>query len=55
MKKDSLKAKGLNELNKLCNYKMTNEIWDGLEVTNEGANQAKQSQINPITHQYDLF
>ena len=31
------------------------KIWDRLEVTHEGTNQVKESKINMLVHNYELF
>lgn len=31
------------------------QIWDTLEVSHEGVNQVKESKVNILIHQYELF
>ena len=31
------------------------QIWDKLEVTHEGTNQVKESRINMLVHDYEMF
>lgn len=31
------------------------DIWDTLEVTDEGTNQVKESKINLLVHKYELL
>jgi hypothetical protein len=36
-------------------WKNTRNIWHVLEVTHEGTNQVKESKIDMLIHQYELF
>jgi hypothetical protein len=36
-------------------WKNTRNIWHVLEVTHEGTNQVKESKIDMLVHQYELF
>ena len=44
-----------NEYNRICQCKSTKEIWRLLEITHEGTNQVKESKINILVHNYELF
>ena len=44
-----------NECNRICQYKSAKEIWRLLEITHEGTNQVKESKINLLVHNYELF
>ena len=44
-----------NEYNRICQCKSAKEIWRLLEVTHEGTNQIKESKINLLVHNYELF
>ena len=44
-----------NEYNRICQWKLTKEIWILLEITHEGTNQVKDSKINLLVHSYELF
>ena len=44
-----------NEYNRICQYKSAKEIWRLLKVTHEGTNQIKESKINLLVHNYELF
>ncbi|PKA53369.1 Retrovirus-related Pol polyprotein from transposon TNT 1-94 [Apostasia shenzhenica] len=59
-----LNAKALNhlqcglspsEFNRICNLNTAYEVWSKLELTYEGTNQVKESQINILFHDYELF
>jgi len=41
--------------NKLSRCKTAKEMWDKLEVTHEGTSQVRQSKIDKLTHEYELF
>ncbi|XP_052188099.1 uncharacterized protein LOC127798498 [Diospyros lotus] len=43
------------EFNRISTCKTTKEIWDKLEVTHEGTNQVKETKINNLVHDYELF
>ena len=64
MKKDKLNAKAMNllyyaldpnEFNRIFTYNFVKEIWDRLQVIHEGTNQVKESKINLLVHNYELF
>ena len=64
MKKAELNAKAMNllycaldpnEFNRISTCNSAKEIWDRLEVTHEGTNQVKESKINLLMHNYELF
>ena len=44
-----------NEFNRISSCESAKEIWDRLEVTHEGTNQVKESKINILVHNYELF
>ena len=44
-----------NEYNRICQCKSTKEIWRLLEITHKGTNQVKESKINLLVHNYELF
>ena len=44
-----------NEYNRICQCKSVKEIWRLLEITHEGTNQMKESKINLLVHNYELF
>ncbi|KAL6325046.1 hypothetical protein AAG906_022254 [Vitis piasezkii] len=44
-----------NEYNRICQCKSAKEIWRLLEITHEGTNQVKESKINILVHNYELF
>ena len=44
-----------NEYNRICQCKSTKEIWRLLEITHEGTNRVKESKINLLVHNYELF
>ncbi|PKA66215.1 hypothetical protein AXF42_Ash006912 [Apostasia shenzhenica] len=59
-----LNAKALNhlqcglspsEFNRICTLLTAYEIWSKLEVTYEGTNQVKESKINMLIYDYELF
>uniref|UniRef100_A0A2N9FU68 CCHC-type domain-containing protein n=1 Tax=Fagus sylvatica TaxID=28930 RepID=A0A2N9FU68_FAGSY len=43
------------EYNRVSGCDSTKEIWDKLEVTYEGTNQVKESKMNMLVHEYELF
>ena len=43
------------EMNRICQCKSAKEIWRLLEITHEGTNQVKESKINLLVHNYELF
>ena len=44
-----------NEYNRICQCKSAKEIWRLLEITHEKTNQVKESKINLLVHNYELF
>ena len=44
-----------NEFNRIWHCKSAKEIWKLLEVTYEGNDQVKESKINILMHDYELF
>ncbi|RVW97887.1 hypothetical protein CK203_021215 [Vitis vinifera] len=44
-----------NEYNRICQCKSAKEISRLLEITHEGTNQVKESKINLLVHNYELF
>ena len=48
-------ALDLNEYNRISTCESTKEIWDRLEGTHEGTSQVKESKINILVHNYELF
>uniref|UniRef100_A0A2N9HBY9 CCHC-type domain-containing protein n=1 Tax=Fagus sylvatica TaxID=28930 RepID=A0A2N9HBY9_FAGSY len=43
------------EYNRVSGCDLAKEIWDKLEVTYEGTNQVKESKMNMLIHEYELF
>uniref|UniRef100_A0A2N9ECG9 Uncharacterized protein n=1 Tax=Fagus sylvatica TaxID=28930 RepID=A0A2N9ECG9_FAGSY len=43
------------EYNRVSGCDSAKEIWDKLEVTYEGTNQVKESKMNMLIHEYELF
>ena len=44
-----------SELSRVWQCKSPKEIWRLLEITHEGTNQVKESRINILVHDYELF
>ena len=44
-----------SEFNRISSCKNARDIWHALEVTHEGTNQVKESKIDMLVHQYELF
>ena len=44
-----------NEFNHISTCESTKQIWNRLQVTYEGTNQVKESKINILVHNYELF
>jgi hypothetical protein len=44
-----------SEFNLISSFKNARNIWHALEVTHEGTNQVKESKIDMLIHQYELF
>ncbi|XP_077232351.1 uncharacterized protein LOC143869055 [Tasmannia lanceolata] len=43
------------EFNRVTNLQTAKEIWDLLEITHEGTNQVKESKLNYMFREYELF
>ncbi|GAV87702.1 UBN2 domain-containing protein, partial [Cephalotus follicularis] len=48
-------ALSLSEFNRVSSLDSTKEMWDRLMVTYEGTNQARDTKINRLVHDYELF
>ncbi|XP_057496707.1 uncharacterized protein LOC130781518, partial [Actinidia eriantha] len=48
-------ALDVNEFNRISGCETAKEIWDKLEVTQEGTSQVKESKISMLVHKYELF
>ncbi|GAV62743.1 UBN2 domain-containing protein, partial [Cephalotus follicularis] len=48
-------ALGHNEFSRIRSCLSAKEIWDKLESTHEGTNQVKDSRIDMLIHEYELF
>ena len=48
-------ALDVNKFNHISTCNLAKEIWDRLEVIHEGTNQVKESNINILMHNYELF
>ncbi|XP_075082992.1 uncharacterized protein LOC142166949 [Nicotiana tabacum] len=46
---------GPDEYNKISAYQSTKEIWDSLQTAHEETTQVKQSKIDMLTTEYELF
>jgi len=44
-----------NEYNRICACESAKMIWDKLVVTYEGTSQVRETKINMLVHQYELF
>ena len=44
-----------NEFNQISTCTSTKKIWDKLEITHEGTTQVKNSKINMLMHDYEMF
>ena len=44
-----------SEFNRISSCDTAKQIWDKLEVTHEGTNQVKESRINMLVHDYEMF
>jgi hypothetical protein len=44
-----------NEFNKISSCTTAKEIWDKLEIIHEGTSEVKESRINMLVHEYELF
>ena len=43
------------EFNRVSTCKTAKEMWDKLKVTHEGTSQVKETKINLLVHEYELF
>ncbi|XP_070050349.1 uncharacterized protein [Nicotiana tomentosiformis] len=43
------------EYDKILCYDTTKKMWDKLEVTYEGTSKVKETRINMLVHDYELF
>ena len=48
-------ALSLEEFNRVSTCKTAKEMWDKLKVTHEGTSQVKETKINLLVHEYELF
>ncbi|XP_059627033.1 uncharacterized protein LOC132269805 [Cornus florida] len=48
-------AISLSEYNRVSTCTTAKEIWDKLQITYEGISQVKESKIDILMHQYELF
>ena len=48
-------ALDVNEYNRISTCISAKQVWDKLEVTYEGINQVKESKINLLWRDYELF
>ena len=64
IKKCQLNAKALNalfcalspgEFDRVSSCTTAKEVWEKLEVTHEGTSQVKESKINMLMHEYEMF
>ncbi|XP_070054575.1 uncharacterized protein [Nicotiana tomentosiformis] len=46
---------GLDEYNRISAYQSAKEIWEALQTAYEGTTQVKQSKIDMLTTEYELF
>ena len=44
-----------NEFNRICSCDTAKEIWDKLVVTYEGTSQVRETKVNMLIHEYELF
>ena len=44
-----------NEFNRISLCETAHEIWHTLEVTHEGTNKVKESKVNILIHDFELF
>jgi len=44
-----------NKYNRICASELAKEIWDKLVVTYEGASQVRETKINMLVNQCELF
>lgn len=48
-------ALGNDEYYRVSHCEISQDIWEALDVTNEGNNEVKQSRINTLTQKFQLF
>ena len=48
-------ASSKSEYDKIISCDSTKEIWDRLQVLYEGTDQVKETKINMLIHQYEMF
>ena len=48
-------ALDVNEYNRISICTSAKQVWDKLEITSEGTNQVKESKINLLWREYELF
>ena len=48
-------ALSINKFNRITYCKNVRDIWHTLEITLEETNQVKESKIDTLVHQYELF
>ncbi|XP_075098834.1 uncharacterized protein LOC142175747 [Nicotiana tabacum] len=46
---------GPNEYNRISSCQSAKKIWEALQITHEGTTQVKQSKIDMLTTEYELF
>jgi len=44
-----------NEFNRISACKSAKEIWDKLQVAHEGTNEVRETKMNMLLHEYELF
>jgi len=45
----------MDEYFRVSKCKSAKDMWDTLQVTDEGTTDVKRSRINTLTHEYELF
>jgi len=46
---------GVNEYHSVSHCKTAKDMWDALETLHEGTDEVKQSKVNTLVQQYELF
>jgi len=46
---------GVNEYHSISHCKTSQDMWDALETLHEGTDEVKQSKINTLVQQYEIF
>ena len=46
---------GVNEFHSVSHCKTSKDMWDALETLHEGTDEVKQSKVNTLVQQYELF